>query len=93
MRLERGERFLNLRIFGYVTGSDDTAAKLGGVLGNSILETIAGESERQLCTLLVASLGNAICDGTVGDHAGDQDTFASKKAHEFVLKSQSVVIG
>ena len=51
----------------------------------TLLEALADVAERQFGTLRVAGFGDAISDGAVGQHAGNQQFFACEKSHGLVF--------
>src|SRR5690606_6067507 len=53
---------------------------------DAVLETFTHVAEGQLGTLLVAGLGNAVGNGSVGQNAGDQQFLAGKKTHVSVSR-------
>jgi hypothetical protein len=50
--------------------------------GDTVLESLADVAEGELRALFMAGLGDAVGDRAVAQHAGDQQFFAGKKAHE-----------
>ena len=81
--LQRGEERFDLRVVGDVAWEDQIAAEFRCELGDAVLETFADIRERQFCAFALASLRNAVCDRTVRQQAGQQDSFTSEEAHEF----------
>ncbi|MNT07875.1 hypothetical protein D3C72_1425950 [compost metagenome] len=80
-----GEGAFDLAVFGHVARQHDLAAEFGGELAHAVLEAVAHIGERQFGALLVTGARDAVGDGTVGKHPGDQDALAGEKAHVIVL--------
>jgi hypothetical protein len=76
-----GEQAVDLRVVGHVAVEDQRRAELGGELGDAVLEALALVAEGQFGALAVAGAGDAVGDGAVGQHAGDQQALAGEKAH------------
>uniref|UniRef100_A0A182MQ53 Uncharacterized protein n=1 Tax=Anopheles culicifacies TaxID=139723 RepID=A0A182MQ53_9DIPT len=76
-----GEGGFDLAVFGDVAGQHDVAAEFGGEFGHAVLEAVTDVGEGQFGALLVAGARDAVGDGAVGKHPGDQDAFAGEKAH------------
>ena len=76
-----GKHAGNLLVAGYIAVKHQLGIELGSELGDAVLEALTHVAESQLGTLFVAGLGNAIGDGTVGQHAGDEQFLAGQKTH------------
>jgi len=71
----------DLRVILDVEREEQRAAEIGGHLGNPFLEAFVLVREGQFGTFTVHGLGDAVCNGTVAQQTGDQNTFAGEKAH------------
>jgi hypothetical protein len=77
---------LDLLVAADVAVKNQPGAELGGKFGDAVLEALAHVAEGQLGALLRGRLGNAVGDGAVGQHAGDQEFLACQKAHGVLIE-------
>ncbi|MCY1369054.1 hypothetical protein D9M69_560720 [compost metagenome] len=79
---EVGEELVDLRIVAHVAVENQFRAEVCGIFGDTVLESLADITEGEFRALVVTGLGNAICNGAIAQHTGDQQFLAGKKAHE-----------
>jgi len=66
-----------LIVIPYITIKDQFGIEIGGKLSDSVLESFAHITERQLSTLRMTCFGNAIRNRSVRQDTSDEDFFAS----------------
>ena len=64
-----------------VAREDQFAVELLREIDDPVLEAVADIGECQLGAFTFAGLGDAVCDGTVGQQARDQNFFALQERH------------
>ena len=70
------EKFFNLRVVAHIAVVYQCRIEVRSEFRDAILETLPNVAEGQFRTLLVASLGDAVRDGSVGQNARDQQFLA-----------------
>jgi len=74
-----GEQLFNLLVAAHIAIEHQIGAKVCCKFGDPVLETLAHIAEGQLGALCMASLGDAVGNRAVGQHAGDQQFFACEE--------------
>ena len=80
---EVGEQLLYLGVVGDIAGEHQRTVKFCGEFGNPLEKAVVLVGECQFGAFAVASLGNAVCDGMLGQKPGNQNALVSKKSHVF----------
>ena len=71
------EELVNLGVVSHVAIENKFGIEICRKLCNAVFEPFTHIAEGQFCALLMTCLGNAVGNGTVGQHASDQYFFAS----------------
>ena len=70
------EHALDLLVAGHVAVEHQLGVELGGKVGDAVLEAFADVAKGEFGALLVAGACNAVGNGAVGQHAGNQQLLA-----------------
>ena len=82
MRLQVIEHLRDLLVATYVAVKNQLGIKVSGKFGDALFKPFTHVTECQLCSLCAAGFGDAVGDRAVRENSGDQEFFASEKAHE-----------
>ena len=84
MGAQFGEGRLDLAVLGHVAGQHDLAAELRREFRHAFLEPVAHIGEGELGALLMTGARDAVGDGTVREHPGDQNAFAGESPYSIL---------
>ena len=76
-----GKQLLDFGIALYVAAEYQLRTEFFGHFAYALFEFVHHIGECQFRALFAAGFGDAVSDGTLGDHAGNQDFFALQEAH------------
>ena len=76
---EVGEHAFDLLVAGHVAVKNQLRVKLGGKVGDAVLEALAHVAEREFCALLVAGSWQCRRRWMVGQNARDEQLLAGQK--------------
>ena len=79
--LQRREQRLDLVVVRDVAAQDGARAEVGGELDHPVLQVVVDVGERQRGAFALAGAGDAVGDGPVRQHTGDEDPAIGEKAH------------
>ena len=79
------ENLVDFVVAGNVAAEHEFGAEFGRHFTDALFQFVDNISECQFRALFAAGFGDAVSDGTLGDHAGNQNFFALQKAHFLIL--------
>ena len=81
-----GENLVDFVIAGNIAAEYEFGTEFGGHFADALFQFVHNVGKCQIRALFAAGLGNAVSDGTLGNHAGDQDFFTLQKTHFLSFK-------
>ena len=76
-----GKSLLDFFVALHIAAEHQIGAQLFGHFAHTLFEFVDNISKGKLGALLVACFGDAVSDGALGNHAGNEDFFTLQKAH------------
>ena len=80
------ENLVDFVVAGNVAAEHEFGTQFGGHFADALFQFVNNVGKRQIRALFAAGFGNAVSDGTLGNHAGDQDFFTLQKTHFLSFK-------